>query len=218
MGIRSFESRLERMVEGTFARVFRSGVGPVEIARRMVRAMDDGRTVGVSGEVVAPNHFVVTLPADDVDRFGEVEGSLRRELGEAAREHARDNRYHFMGPVGVELVPAEGRVAGGFDVAAQFREGSGANAGSLLLPTGDRVPLADAVILLGRMPDCTVVLADPNVSRHHAEVRPTATGYQLVDLGSTNGTRVNRAKVGTHLLVDGDEITLGNTLIRFEAS
>jgi hypothetical protein len=218
MGIRNFETRLERMVEGTFARVFRSGIKPVEIARKLVRAMDDNRSVGVSGEALTPNHFDVFLSEEDFGRYQEVEGSLRRELGEAAREHARDQGYHFMGPVGVELHKADDYPTGSFQLTAGFREGIGGNAGSLVLPTGDRVPLADAVILMGRLPDCTIVLADPNVSRHHAEVRPTATGYQLVDLGSTNGTKVNRAKVSQHLLTDGDQIMLGNTLITFEAS
>jgi pSer/pThr/pTyr-binding forkhead associated (FHA) protein len=62
------------------------------------------------------------------------------------------------------------------------------------------------------------VLADPNVSRHHAEVRPAGDGFVVVDLGSTNGTRVNGAKVAEHLLVDGDEVRFGNTVVHFEAS
>ncbi|MDH3755229.1 MAG: FHA domain-containing protein [Acidimicrobiia bacterium] len=80
------------------------------------------------------------------------------------------------------------------------------------------MPLGNAVLTIGRLPDCNIVLADPNVSRHHAEIRPTATGYQVVDLDSTNGTKVNGARVSDHLLDDRDEITFGNTLIRFEAS
>ena len=64
----------------------------------------------------------------------------------------------------------------------------------------------------------TVVLADPNVSRAHAEIRPQGTGYTLVDLGSTNGTRVNGARISTQALRDGDEIMFGNTRIRFEAN
>jgi len=206
------------MVEGTFARVFKSGIRPVEIARRLIRAMDDGRTVGVSGESVVPNQFFVYLSSEDFARFQEVEGSLRRELGEAAREHARDEGYHFMGPVGVELVEAANYATGAFQLTARLKEGAGGNPGSLLLPTGDRVPLGNAVLTIGRLPDCNIVLADPNVSRHHAEIRPTATGYQVVDLDSTNGTKVNGARVSDHLLDDRDEITFGNTLIRFEAS
>jgi len=53
VGLRGIERRLEQMVEGTFARVFKSGVRPVEIGRRLVREMDDRRSIGVSGRPVA---------------------------------------------------------------------------------------------------------------------------------------------------------------------
>jgi pSer/pThr/pTyr-binding forkhead associated (FHA) protein len=63
-----------------------------------------------------------------------------------------------------------------------------------------------------------VVLADPNVSRNHAEVRPSGDGFEVVDQGSTNGTKVNGVRVAEHQLRPGDEIRLGNTVLRFEAS
>jgi pSer/pThr/pTyr-binding forkhead associated (FHA) protein len=68
------------------------------------------------------------------------------------------------------------------------------------------------------MPDSTIVLADPNVSRNHAEIRPQGDGYVVVDLGSTNGTRVNGVKVTQHELRDGDEVVFGNTRMHFAAS
>ena len=73
-------------------------------------------------------------------------------------------------------------------------------------------------VTIGRLPDCEVTLSDPNVSRRHAEVRPFGTGFLVVDLGSTNGTRVNGATVSEHQLKDGDAITVGATRIRFDAS
>jgi pSer/pThr/pTyr-binding forkhead associated (FHA) protein len=62
------------------------------------------------------------------------------------------------------------------------------------------------------------VLADPNVSRKHAEIRPRGSTFLVVDLGSTNGTRINGIRVNEHELVDGDEVMFGNTRMRFEAS
>ena len=104
MGIRGFERRLERLVEGAFARAFKSGLRPVELGRRLVREMDDNRSVGVRGGTVVPNAFTVALSASDLEQFEGVQDSLSRELGDAAREHARDEGYAFMGPVEVELV------------------------------------------------------------------------------------------------------------------
>lgn len=219
MGIRGFEQRLERLVEGTFARVFRSGLRPVELGRRLVREMDANRSIGVSGEAVAPNHFVVELSDADAAQFAEVTESLRRELADAAREHARDEGYAFLGPVGVDVVVGPKLKTGSFRIAAGLREGHGGLApGSLVLPDGQRIVLGEAIVTIGRLGDSTLMLDDRNVSRHHAEIRPQGTGFVLIDLGSTNGTTVNGERVAERQLRDGDLIEFGAIVIRFEAS
>jgi FHA domain-containing protein len=217
MGLQQFERRLERLVEGVFAKAFRSGLQPVEIGRRITREMDLGRTVGVRG-VVAPNHFIVTIDPSDHERFASFSDTLVRELSDAAREHAQDEGYRFLGPVGVELV--DGKVgAGTFHVVAELREGPGGGAyGSLILPDGSRVELSEDPVTIGRADDCEVQLTDKNVSRRHAEVRSEGAGFTVVDLDSTNGTKVNGARVKQRTLQEGDEITVGATTLRFETS
>jgi hypothetical protein len=217
--IRGFERRLERLVEGAFARAFRSSIRPVELARRLAREMDDRRSVGVRGTPVVPNHFTIFLSPEDYAEFGEVRDAMARELADAARDHARDEHYQFMGPLSVEIVSEERLGTGLFHIDARFREGpGGAGAGSLVLPTGDRFTLAQHPITIGRRPESNLVLADPNVSRNHAEIRPQGDGFVLVDLGSTNGSKVNGIRVAQQVLRDGDEISFGNTRMRFEAS
>lgn len=207
------------MVEGTFARLFRSGLRPVELGRRLVREMDANRSVDVRGRTIVPNHYTVAVSEADAERFAEVADSLERELAEAAREHARDEGYTFMGPVSVHLEADDRQHTGAFQITGRMREGTGGvGAGSLLLPTGERLGLGEAVVTVGRRPESTLQLADPNVSRNHAEIRPHGNGWVLVDLGSTNGTRVNGARVSSHELTEGDEIAFGNTIVRFEAS
>lgn len=219
MGIRGFERRLERLVEGAFARAFKSGLRPNELGRRLVREMDDNRSVGVRGGTVAPNSFTVSMAADDYEQFAGVHDTLRRELCDAAREHARDEGYGFMGPVEVELLVDDGLRTGAFEIVGRMREGEGgAGAGSLVLPNNERFTLGEHMVSIGRHPDCNLVLADPNVSRNHAEIRPQGDGYVLVDLGSTNGSRVNGVRVSQHVLRDGDELSFGNTKMLFEAS
>jgi hypothetical protein len=219
VALRGFERRLERLVEGAFARAFRSSIRPVELARRLAREMDDRRSVGVRGTAVVPNHFTIYLSPDDYTEFGEVQDAMSRELCDAARAHARDEQYQFMGPVEVELVVDERLGTGMFHIEGRFREGpGGAGAGSLVLPTGDRFTLAQHPITVGRRPESNIVLADPNVSRDHAEIRPQGDGFMLIDLGSTNGSKVNGVRVAQRLLQDGDEISFGNTKMRFEAS
>jgi hypothetical protein len=219
VGIRGFERRLERLVEGAFARAFKSGLRPVELGRRLVREMDDNRSVGVRGGTLVPNSFTVSLSASDLAQFEGVQESLTRELADAAREHARDEGYSFMGPVQVHLEEDDRLHTGAFQIVGKMVEGDGGSgAGSIVLPSGDRLTLTESVISVGRHPDSNLVLADPNVSRNHAEIRPQGDRYVVADLGSTNGTRVNGVRVNTQVLNDGDEITFGNTRMRFEAS
>jgi len=207
------------MVEGGFARVFRSGLRPVELGRRLVRELDDNRSVDVRGRTTVPNHFTIRLSQEDCERFAEIHDTLVREVSDAAREHARDEGYVFLGPVEVELEVDDKMHTGAFQIDGRMREGSGGRGGgSLVLPTGERVVLGEHVMSVGRMPECNIVLADPNVSRNTAEIRPQGNGYVVVDLGSTNGTRVNGARVQQQELADGDELAFGNTRMRFEAS
>ena len=171
------------------------------------------------GGTVVPNSFTVSLSASDLEQFEGVQDSLTRELADAAREHARDEGYTFMGPVEIELQEDDRLHTGAFQIAGRMVEGSGGSgAGSIVLPSGDRFTLTESIITIGRHPDSNLVLADPNVSRNHAEIRPQGDRYVVVDLGSTNGSRVNGVRVDTQVLNDGDELTFGNTRMRFEAS
>jgi hypothetical protein len=207
------------MVEGVFARAFKSGLRPVELGRRLIREMDDNRSVGVRGDTVVPNSFTVALSASDLEQFEGVQDSLTRELADAAREHARDEGYAFMGPVEVHLEEDARLHTGAYQITGRMKEGEGGSgAGSIVLPNGDRFTLTESVISIGRHPESNLVLADPNVSRNHAEIRPQGDRYLVVDLGSTNGTRVNGVRVDSQVLRDGDEVSFGNTRMRFEAS
>jgi hypothetical protein len=218
MGLQGFERRLERLVEGVFAKAFRSGLTPVEVGRRLTREMDVQRTPDMRG-MLAPNHFTIALAPADRQRFESFEAAFVRELGEAAREHARSEGYHFMGPVDIELETDPSLTPGMFLLSGVVKEGEGGQVGSLVLPDGGRVPVGDEPVVIGRLPECDIVLADTKVSRRHAEVRRDGAGaVAVVDLNSTNGTLVNGAGVRERPLNDGDEITVGATVLRFEAS
>jgi len=221
MGLKGFERRLERLVEGVFARAFKSTLKPVELGRRLVREMDDQRTVRVDGTVAAPNSFTITLGPEDHEQFASIEESLLRELGDAARTHARDEGYVFMGPVEVVLNRDDDLRAGSFGLSARFKEGAGGTqGGSIVAPDGTRTPLpAQGSITIGRAAESEIRLTDTSVSRRHAEVRANGDGsWTLVDLGSTNGTKVNGATVNERKLKDGDTISAGDSHLRFEAS
>lgn len=222
MVMQSLERRLERMVTGVFSRGSRMNIRPIELGRRLVREMDDQRSVDVKGRRVVPNDFTVQLSPKDFEGFAEISDVLQSELVEAAREYARAEGYHFMGPVKVALSVDQEQKPGRFEVLATLRQGSESASGgtaSLVLPSGQRIPLADVTVTVGRLSECTVPLNDQNVSRRHAEIRPNRQNYVVVDLGSTNGTMVNGSRIhGETVLSDGDIISFGSTYVRFEAS
>src|SRR5829696_5811007 len=219
MGLQSLERRLERMVEGVF-RGSRAAIRPIELGRRLVRDMDEQRSVDVKGRRIVPNDFQIRLSPRDLSGFDDIHDVLQTELVEAAREYAREEGYHFMGPVRVVLTADDQLRGGRFDVVASLRQSTGGvGAGSLVLPSGQRVPLGDRPVTVGRQSDCTISLNDQNVSRRHAQITPGRGAYVVSDLGSTNGTMVNGTRISTETrLNDGDILRFGSTYVRFETS
>lgn len=222
MGLQHFERRLERLVEGAFAKAFRSGLQPVELGRRLTREMDARRAHGVRG-VVVPNAFTFALSPSDYGRFSSFRDMLKRDLVDAAKEHANREGQSFVGPVTVELTTDPSLTPGVFLVSGEMRglaaeTSNGFRMATVSLPDGRRAVVGDRPLRIGRMSDCDIVLADPNASRLHAEVRRAGDRYVLVDLGSTNGTRVNGTTVRERELADGDIIAIGSSTLHFEAA
>ena len=91
---------------------------------------------------------------------------------------------------------------------------------SLTGPGGQRTDLPLDVLTIGRAPDNRLVLQDAQASSHHAEIRPDAQGYLLVDVNSRNGTFVNEQRLMAQtprLLISGDVIRIGETRMNYAA-
>jgi hypothetical protein len=206
------------LVDGTLSKAFRGELHPVEIGRRVTREMDLQRRLGVHG-LIAPNAFTIYLSTNDFDRFESFLEALVRELEEAAREHARTEDYVFVGPVTVTVMEDTRQRRGRFAVVSEVEEGpSGLPAASVVLADGARVVLGPEPLTIGRLPESSVMVTDPNASRRHAEIRRVGNDVVVVDLNSTNGTRVNGATIRERKLADGDQIVIGTTVLRFETS
>lgn len=186
----------------------------------MTREMDLRRTLAPKG-TLAPNQFKVVLAPSDRSRFSAIEDELVDELVAVAKDHAEVEGYLFLGPVSVEM-ETDGQLSPGMVlVSGDVARVDEPLKSYLVLPDGNKRELGTRPLNIGRLPDCAIVLADPNVSRYHAEVRPAADGggraYEISDMGSTNGTKVNGLPItGPHPLRPGDQISLGATMIRFE--
>lgn len=256
MGVgRGIEKRLEGLVEGFFTKVFRSGLQPVEVGRRILREMAEGKTVSVN-RVYAPNEFRIVMGGDDYGRFSSMEAGLAREFSELILQQAKDNRWNLMGIPRISFVEVEEMGKGEFKVEASLsadpevkappvsthepsRQDASATsaissataerlglagAGAELVVLGaegdakETISITRAPVKIGRLSTNDVVLADPNVSRSHAELRRAGEAWVLADLGSTNGTLVNGKLAKEHTLNDGDKIAFGTSELVFKTS
>ncbi|MDQ4095613.1 MAG: DUF3662 and FHA domain-containing protein [Actinomycetota bacterium] len=116
---RNIERRLEGMVEGFFAKVFRSGLQPVEVGRRILREMEEGRTVSVN-RTYAPNEFRIVMGSEDHERFTGMEAQLQREFSELVIDQAKHDRWNLMGMPRISFVEDERMGKGEFRVDASL--------------------------------------------------------------------------------------------------
>jgi hypothetical protein len=247
--LRNIESKLESLFEGVFGRAFRTNVQPVELARKLVKEMDDHRTVSVS-RVYVPNEYSIYLSQGDREQFASYEDNLCEELQDYLAEHARRESYVLLSSPRVKLETDADLGVGVFGIATRMvqtgrrHEGEPAEQpepGATMVykpvqqPTeaaspvdlgvqrevvtlqwdGEQHEVSKRRVVIGRSKDCDIQLADPNVSRRHAELRQEGATYWLVDLDSTNGVEVRGKRVKRLKLEDGARFTIGSTEMRF---
>jgi hypothetical protein len=117
--LRNLERTIAGLVEGTFGRVFRSEVRPVEVARKLAREMDEHKTVSVSRTYV-PNEYAVWLSPRDRENFENVEHELSEELGAYLLEHARRERYALVSRPVISFKTDERLSLGEFGIQARL--------------------------------------------------------------------------------------------------
>jgi hypothetical protein len=116
---RNIERRLEGMMEGFFAKAFRSGLQPVEVGRKIAREMDANRTISVNKVFVA-NDFRVVMGSEDHQRFSQMEAGLVKEFSDLVIEQAKLNRWNLMGMPKISFVEDESIGKGEFRVESSL--------------------------------------------------------------------------------------------------
>ena len=218
-----------------FARAYGSAIRPLNLGRELLGLID-------SMDKSSPLNpdFVVNLNATDYEAFADIEKHLLRELAEAATQFAERNDLRHQAPISVilkvdnaikvgsfsitneierEIMTDAGAVAKVSDVAEPMNSSPRLVEAALVLQSGERITLDTDSLKIGRQASCRIVFNDSNVSREHAQLRRSADGWKLLDLGSTNGTKINGVKIAEEqLLVNGDELGFGTSSAKFEIS
>jgi hypothetical protein len=231
-----FEGFIERLMERTFTRATRSHLQPVEIGKRLVRAMETEQQVGVDG-VLVPNVYDVFLSPEDFEQFEAATGSMARNLESHLGRTARQRGYRMMSRPLVRLKLDKELNEGDLMVETHLEDIEPAAVPeyqhtSVLPQIESPVPDLPATpnvrwgeqsyaILrsptrLGRLADNDIVLNDKRVSRHHAELVQANGRWMLRDTGSTNGTSVNGKVLKETVLKPGDRISFGGLEVTWE--
>jgi len=119
--VRNLENMFEKYIEGFFNKKFSSGLQPVEIAKQLVRQMDDERTVGIS-KIYVPNSYIVTLNKIDYERIGSYRQSICSELSLYLIEQAKQRQYTISGIPVVEIISDDSVAKGIFHIVSSFSE------------------------------------------------------------------------------------------------
>lgn len=222
-----FESAVEKGVQGTFAKIFRSELKPVDVTSAVRNAMDDHIQEYSQDRAVAPNHYTVRVAPSDMKRLNDMGiDVLASEVENTARQHAEENSFALVGPVEVEFEEGPEELTGQLEIEVATRRGAVAPATSqvatetnpIIDVEGERWILTEPVTIIGRGTDADITVADTGVSRRHLELRKTPDGVIASDLGSTNGLYVEGHKVDAATLVDGNQLVIGRTRILFWTS
>jgi hypothetical protein len=210
----SFERGLERAVNSAFAKTFRSGIQPVEIASALRSELDKKAAVVSRDRILAPNTFTVRLsPADDA-KMATLGGALGEELDTLVHAHAKAQGYSFAGPVSISVQRDDQLSTGTLRVDSSTAQGKVAWRGVVDVE-GRRHPLVKSRTVIGRGSDADITIADAGTSRKHVEILWDGERAMVRDLNSTNGTLLNGAKVAEAALPPDSTVTIGRTDIVF---
>jgi len=244
--LRNLEAKLEGLVEGAFSRAFKSQVQPAELARKLAKEMEDSKSASLSRTYVSNQFWVFLSPQDRAQFESYEDGltkELSDYLLEHAREQGlalltrptvefeTDERLG-LGEFGIQaklVKPAEAGedaevVEADFGHTMVYSPTTGARrvesprrgTRALLVAEDKRTVVSGERFVIGRGHDCDLVLDDPNVSRRHAQLKQREGRWEIEDLGSTNGIKLNGRRSQGGRLSPGDEITLGLTRLKFE--
>ncbi|MBI5160336.1 MAG: DUF3662 and FHA domain-containing protein [Micrococcales bacterium] len=210
----NFEKGLERVVNGAFAKTFKSGLQPLEVTAALRRELDTKAAVVARDRILVPNRFVVRLAPADYERMSSLGEPLIDEFTRLVTQHAAAQRYSFAGGIDIRLHRDDTLSDGVCRIDSESVKGAVAWTPVLEIG-GTRHTITRSRTVLGRGSEADVPVDDAGASRKHVEVLWDGSRAEVRDLGSTNGTKLDGQPL-THARLEPDSvIEIGRTRIRF---
>ena len=210
----NFEKGLERVVNGAFAKTFKSGLQPLEVTAALRRELDTKAAVVSRDRILVPNDFVVRLAPGDYQRMNELGPALIDEFTQLVQRHAAAQHYAFAGGISIRLQQDQSLSEGLVRVDSVNVKGEVAWTPVLDIG-GKRYPIIQARTIIGRGSDADITVDDSGTSRQHIEILWDGKRGQVNDLGSTNGSKLNGVPLTKAPLPPDSIIEIGRTRIAF---
>ncbi|MCS6834595.1 MAG: DUF3662 domain-containing protein [Anaerolineae bacterium] len=227
------EAQIEQFIEGVFVGFFRRPPSAHDVALQLARALQQNLRRDDKQGLIAPDRYVVHLSPQAYQRLERQLEPLRAALIAYLRELAAQSNAIFVQALTLHIQsdPRLERSSVAIQVqhSAQVWPSTQAMQSvadprgepprmARLVVNGQRtIPLSTTLLNIGRAEHNDIILDDPHVSRHHAQIRLRWGVYTLFDAESASGTFVNEVRVREHRLQNGDTIRLGQSLLLYLA-
>jgi hypothetical protein len=229
----NFEERLERLIEGSFARLFRGALNPRTVAVQLARAIEDHTMADSEGRELAPTEYEVHLHPDDYVALLSQTPDLSRQLSGHVVAYCLETGLHLINTPLIRLVSAPAVPPRDLRIHARHvtrkhdttqimkpvdlpvKKATPPPDAQLIIDGQRTIPLVEEVINIGRHPDNNIVLSDLQVSRHHVQLRLRHGRYVIYDRQSRGGTFVNGQQINEHILAPGDVIRIGHVSVLY---
>ena len=232
----NLEQRLDRIVNGSFSKAFKSEVQPVELGAALQQEIDN-RADTITGQTVVPNIFIIELGSVDHERLETYFETLSVELGNLADAYSSEQRYTTVDSAHISFDLDSELETGVFRIrSTAAKRPADVIAASLVAQdatpqvpltsftpeatpyltsiTGEEFKITKSVTNIGRGVEADIQIDDTSVSRLHCAI---VLGSEVLvrDLGSTNGTVVDGSRATESILRDGSIIKVGNITLTY---
>lgn len=238
--LNKLSDKANKVAKNVTSKIGSGELQPTSYVSALQNELDEQAVEVDKGRKVGPNKFSITISTADFDKieqWGQQE--FANELADSISEHGVVNDYHFIGSISVIFMEDEGASPGEITIVSEaqksdedsiddFQDDDFNNSIAYSdLPSAENLQSSFPVVeldgkrfvlnkdstMIGRGSDCDIILEDPNVSRHHIEIKITPRGTIVKDLNSANGTFVEGHQIPAATLLNGNVITIGKTAL-----